>query len=135
MEWEDQATMSDASGQPFRRAAFGIVLALALTGCMRPTGDQAQLRAIRAESLRLMAIHPIDPAKGWAHVPRSEWPPASARLQPKRVTVFKGSLDIHIEDHLDGGWGYAVLRDKQNLPMPAGCYSEPGSGVFWHGPC
>jgi len=80
-----------------------------------------------------MAVHPT---QGWAVVPEREWPPVIASLHPHAVTVYGWGIDISIKPYFDGGWGYAIPRkDKQDLPMPAACYSEPGQGVFWHDPC
>jgi hypothetical protein len=115
---------------------FLILAALSLAGCQRPTQDQSKLRAIQVESQRLLATHRIDPTKGWADIPRSQWPPVIRSLQPHSVTVFGWGVDITTKPYLDGGWGYEVpLNGKHELPMPAECYSELGHGVFWHGPC
>lgn len=117
------------------RAALAFLAALVLlTGCAWPTFDQAALKAIRAEALLLMKTHPIKPPKDWAKVPKSQWPPAIAKLQPESVTVYEWGVDIWTNPHFDGGWGYHVPRRKEDLPRPAGAYSEPGPGVYWHGP-
>jgi hypothetical protein len=113
-----------------------MAIALALVaGCASPTHDESVLRAVKAESQLLVASHPIKPPKGWADVPRSEWPPAIAGLQPYSVIVRGSGVDILIKPDFDGGWGYEIPRDKRDLRMPAECYSEPGQGVFWHDPC
>jgi hypothetical protein len=101
---------------------------------MRPTHNQSELKAIKAEAQSLVATHPIKP-KGWVDVPKSEWPPVIASLQPYSVTVHTWGVDISIKPYFDGGWGYAVSRNKRDLPMLEKCWSEPGQGVFWHGPC
>jgi hypothetical protein len=102
---------------------------------MGPTHDESVLRAIKTESERLVATHPIKPPAHWADIPKREWPPTIAGLRPFSVTVFEWGVDILVRPDFDGGWGYEVPRDKRDLPMPAGCYSEPGPGVFWHGTC
>jgi len=114
-----------------------ILAALALlTGCHLPTHDQSKLKAIQAESERLFAAHPIEPSKGWADIPKNQWPPVIKSLHPYSVTVFGWGVDITTKPYFDGGWGYEVPQGgKHDLPMPAGCYSELGHGVFWHGLC
>ena len=68
-------------------------------------------------------------------IPRAQWPPAIASLKPAFVTVQEWGVDIDVKPYFDGGWGYQIPRNKRDLPKPAGCYSEPGPDVFWHGPC
>ena len=126
---------------PTRGRQIGIGVAVLATlvligGCVFPTYDQSKLKAIRAESMALMAAFPIDPSKRSADVPENRWPPAIAGLRPEHVTVHGWGVDIVIKPYFDGGWGYEIPRtDERDLPMPPGCYSEPGPGVFWHGPC
>ena len=108
---------------------------VALAGCERPTHNQYRLEAIRAEAMLLMATHPIDPAKGWLDLPKSELPPAIAGLKPAFVILDRRRVAIVTKPFFDGGWGYEVPRSKSDLGMPIDCYSEPGKGVFWHGPC
>lgn len=116
--------------------AFAVLAVLALIGgCTCPTHNQSTLRTIRTESQLLKATHPIDASKGWAEVPKSQWPPVIASLQPHSVTVYGWGVDILIKPYFDGGWGYGIARSKQDLPMASTCYSELGQGVFWHGPC
>lgn len=118
------------------RPALAFVSALVLlTGCERPTHDQTALKAIKTESEMLMKAYPIVPTKGWTDVPKSQWPPAIAKLHPQSVTVHEWGVDISTKPYFDGGWGYMIPRREKDVPMPAGCYSEPGPGVFWHGPC
>jgi hypothetical protein len=62
-------------------------------------------------------------------------PPAIASLRPEFVTVYNWGVDIPIKLFFDGGWGYHVARDRRDLPMSDGCYSEVSQGIFWHGPC
>ncbi|MGH6614900.1 hypothetical protein [Sphingomonas sp.] len=118
---------------------FAVFAALTLlTGCAIPsipTFSQSRLKAIKAESQLLMATHPIEPSKGWADIPKNQWPPVIASLQPFDVTVYKWGVNIGIKPYFDGGWGYHIGRSKQELPMPPGCYWELSLGVFWHGPC
>jgi hypothetical protein len=115
-------------------AALAIALTL-LAGCSRPTRDPSTLRAIKAESQYLTTTHPLNPTKGWVGVPKNQWTPAIASLEPYDVTVYSWGVGIGIKRWFDGGWGYDVPHNKRDLPMPAECYSEPGEGVFWHGPC
>lgn len=123
-------------GLPHNRAALAFVAALLLLGgCELPTRNQATLKEIKAESEQLMKAYPIVPPDAWVNVPRDHWPPAIAKLEPFLVTVHEWGVDISTKPYFDGGWGYMIPRRKQDLPMPAGCYSEPGPGVFWHGPC
>ena len=118
------------------RAALAFLAALVLlTGCEFPTYNQTKLKAIKAESELLMKTYPIVPPQEWVDVPESQWPPAIAKLHPHFVTVYGWGVAISTKPYFDGGWGYMIPRRKQDLPMPAGCYSEPGPGVFWHGPC
>ena len=81
-----------------------------------------------------MATHRIG-AEGSADVAETAWPPVIASLRPHFVAVHTWGVSISIKPYFDGGWGYHVARSKRDLPMPEGCYSEPGEGVFWHGPC
>jgi hypothetical protein len=119
--------------QPGRGPALLAALAL-LAGCAWPTRDQSKLKAIKAESEHLAATHPIGP-QGWTEISQSRWPPVIASLRPHSVTVHEWGVSISTKPYLDGGWGYHVSRYKRELPMPERCYSEPGEGVFWHGPC
>ena len=122
--------------QPHSRAAFAILAAVILiAGCQCPTRNQTRLKAIKAEAELLMKTHPIKPPKDWAHLPKSQWPPAIAKLEPYSVTIHPWGVDISTKPYFDGGWGYMIPRQEKDLPMPAGCYSEPGPGVYWHGPC
>lgn len=82
-----------------------------------------------------MKTHPVGSTLSWREIPRAEWPPTIASLDPKYVAVAKGSVDIVTRPFFDGGWGYNVPRSRDDLLMPAECYSEPSKGVFWHGPC
>jgi len=100
-----------------------------------PTHDQAELKAIAAESRRLMATHPIIPPERWVAVPENQWPPVITSLKPFSVTVYRGNVHISTKPYFDGGWGYGFAPDKRNLGMLAECWSELGHGVFWHGPC
>jgi hypothetical protein len=106
-----------------------------LCSCTGPTHDQDKLRAIKAEARALEASHPIKPPQHWVEIPQREWPPAIARLKPWIVTVHSWGVDIGIKPYFDGGWGYQIPHKADEMPMPAGCYSEPGPGVFWHDPC
>jgi hypothetical protein len=106
-----------------------------LSGCNRPISDAKKLEAIRAEAQALMKTHPPERPRTWRKVPKEQWPATIAGLHPEDVTVHAWGVDIMTKAYFDGGYGYEVPRSKANLPMPAACYSEPGQGVFWHGPC
>lgn len=108
---------------------------LVLGGCNRPISDPGKLQAIRAEAQALVDTYPPEQPNRWRNVPAEQWPSVIASLQPQRVEVYTWGVDITIKAGFDGGWGYAVPRRKSDLPMPTACYSEPGPGVFWHGPC
>ena len=134
---EGETSFRDAGKQPRRGAALtAMAIALALlSGCMGPTHDPSTLKAIKAESQRLIASHPITPPKGWAVVPRSEWPPVIASLRPYFVSVHPWGVDIMIKAEFDDNWGYEIPRNGQKPQFSGECYSEPGEGVFWHYPC
>ncbi|WP_404338862.1 hypothetical protein AB2M62_07105 [Sphingomonas sp. MMS12-HWE2-04] len=112
------------------------LMALALYCVLpHPTQDQMQLEAIAAESRHLMVTHPLDPSEQRADIPKGQWPPAIAKLEPYSVTVRHGMLDITTKPFFDGGWGYGFALDKRDLTMLVECWSELGRGVYWHGPC
>lgn len=115
-------------------ALLASLLAL-LCACARPVADPAKLDAIRNEALSLAKSHPAPVHRGWAAIPKNQWPPAIASLAPKIVTVDDTGVDILIQQGFDGGYGYEIPRDGHSLAMPAKCYSEPAKGLFWHGPC
>ncbi len=120
------------------RIVIPIVVLIALaTYCAfpRPTHDQAQLRAIAAESQRLMVAYPIRLSGQGINVPKEKWPPAIAGLKPASVTVRHGMVEITTKPFFDGGWGYGFAIDKHDLTMSAECWSELEHGVYWHGPC
>ncbi|WP_156022642.1 hypothetical protein [Sphingobium indicum] len=100
-----------------------------------PTHDQANLKAIAAESQSLMAAHPISAHGQSTDIPKDQWPPAIAELEPYSVTVYYGSLHIGTRPFFDGGWGYGFAPDKRNLGWLSDCWSELNYGLFWHGPC
>jgi hypothetical protein len=119
---------------PRRELAIPILFTL-LISCTRPISDPVKLRAIKAEAQSLMAVHPVKAPAASSEIPKSQWPPAIASLQPQFVTVHQWGVDILIKPDFDGGWGYDIPRNKLDLPMPEKCYSEQSQGVFWHGPC
>jgi hypothetical protein len=100
-----------------------------------PTHNQAQLQSIAAESQHLLATYPIQPLGPPAYIPKDNWPPTIASLEPASVTVRHGMVDITTKPFFDGGWGYGFTLDKQNLTMLVECWSELGRGIYWHGPC
>lgn len=100
-----------------------------------PTHDQRVLKAVAAESRRLMAAHPVGPIGPSIDLPKDKWPPAIASLKPDSVTVRPGMVDITTKPFLDGGWGYGFAPDKQNLTMLVECWSALGQDVYWHDPC
>lgn len=114
-------------------AAFAALIALG--GCDRPMFNMGKLPNVKAEAFALMRTHPVEAHASGRDIPRAEWPPTIASLNPQWVAVRQGSVDIMTRTFFDGGWGYNVPRDARDLPMPKRCYSEPIKGVFWHGPC
>ncbi len=113
----------------------GLIIILIAVGIYfispRPTHDEVELKAVAAESLRLMAAYP----QQYVDVPADKWPPAIAALKPLSVTVRDGMVDIPTKPGFDGGWGYGFALDKRDLTMLVECWSELGHGVYWHGPC
>ena len=126
---------------PMRRSRYQIILLATfatiafLSGCNRPISDTAKLEAIRAEAQVLMNTRPPEQPKSWRKVPKEQWPATIAGLDPEDVMVHTWGVEIMTKAYFDGGYGYEVPRSKADLPMAASCYSEPGKGVFWHGPC
>jgi poly(3-hydroxybutyrate) depolymerase len=117
-------------------AAITILVALGIYCAFpHPTYDQTELKAIAAESQRLMVAYPVGPTAQSAHVPKDKWPPAISSLKPYSVVVRHGMVDITTKPFFDGGWGYGFATDKRNLTMLVECWSELGQGVYWHGPC
>jgi hypothetical protein len=112
--------------------SFAILL---LGGCTSPIADPVRLGAIESEARSLIADHPIRPPNEWVDIPMNRLPPTIAALGPEAVAVHHWGVDIMMKPHFDGGYGYAVPKNKIELPMPAQCYSEIHQGVFWHGPC
>lgn len=121
------------------RAGVAILAALAvatsLGGCDRPMFNMAKMKDLKAESFALMRTHPTKRIPGWQEIPKNEWPRVISSLHPNSVTVGQWGVDISTRPFFDGGWGYHVPRNKGDLPLPPGCYSEPSPGVFWYGPC
>jgi len=105
-----------------------------LNACARPIVDVAKLEAIRKEARSLARSHPLAD-QGAVDIPKSQWPPAIASLDPKNVTVDHQRVDILIQQGFDGCYGYEIPRDGVSLAMQAQCYSQPGKGIFWHNPC
>lgn len=118
-------------GQP--RGILGLallpILALLAT-CAQPTRDPSKIKAIRAESLELIAAGPTG---AFTTAPKGGWPPAIASLDPDSVSVEPDGVDIMIKPSFDGGWGYYIPRDERNVPRNPGT-SPLGHGVYWHRP-
>ena len=113
-----------------------VLMALAIYSAFpHHTHNQTELKAIAAESRRLMAAYPISPSEQSANIPKDKWPPVITNLKPLSVTVRHGMVDITTKTDFDGGWGYGFALDKRDLTMLVECWSELGHGVYWHGPC
>jgi len=82
-----------------------------------PTYNQTKLKAVKVEAEILVAKHPIKASVYRVKIPKSQWPPAIASLEPEEVSVHRWGVDILIKSYFDGGWGYGVTRKKQDLPM------------------
>ena len=119
------------------RAATFIVLAVPVLfgGCPAPTYDAWKLQGVEAEAKRLMEAYPANPAWASDPVQRSEWPPVIASLDPEIVIVHRGWVYVMTEPFMDGGWGYEVVSDKEDLRMPPGCYMELRQRLYWRSPC
>ena len=129
---EKGANAEMASRQPHLRLTFAALAALALSrGCDWPTRDQATLKAVRAESLALMAAYPNDTH---ADVPKARWPRTIASLEPEIVWVDWDGVTIMTKPYFDGGWGYFVPVSESEPPEPAERYSKLADGVYWYGP-
>lgn len=128
-----------SSGMHFGGTSFVPLAAIGslalLGGCHRPISDQSKLNAVATEALSLMGTHPARPPQRFAEVRKSDWPASIASLRPERVVVHEWGIDISVKAYFDGGWGYHVARNRSDLPMPDGCYSQVSRSVFWHGPC
>ena len=129
-------------GMAFSRWGCGILLvALIPLGWLaafpQPAWNQSSLKGIKAESQVLMANYPVVPPDYWTNVPKDQWPPTIASLEPFDVTVHTWGVNIGTKPFFDGGWGYGVPRSgkKTDLPMLQECWSEVSPGLFWHGPC
>lgn len=108
---------------------FATLAALtALSGCERPTQDQAKLNAIEAEARQLMKAYPSD-----ASIPEARWPSTIARLDPDFVLLSPDGAYISTKAYFDGGWGYFILRPGQDLPEPIERFDKIGDGIYrWH---
>jgi hypothetical protein len=109
----------------------GLTVAALITGCTQPTHDHATLAAIKAESLALMQAHP---AKMDHPLPKGEWPPFIASLEPTFVSVDQAGVNIMVKPDFDGGYGYYVLKKGQGLPGPPEMYSRLDEGIYWYRP-
>ena len=102
-----------------------------LTACVRPIDDQSTLKEIQTEAQILIKNTPI---KAAAAVPKSKWPKVITSLNPESVTVLKDGVDILIKPNFDGGWGYFIPVDLQEIPEPKGRFATVGQGVYWYHP-
>jgi hypothetical protein len=100
-----------------------------------PSYNQAELKAIAAESRGLMASYPLGPSGHYISIPKDKWPPVITGLKPYSVTVYHGMVDITTKPFFDGGWGYGFALQKRDLTMLVECWSELDQSVYWHGPC
>ena len=113
---------------------MGLTMLMLLDGCPRPTHDSWTLQQVEGEARGLMATHPVDPAKGWAEVPKNEWPPIIASLDPEMVWRMHGGVRVIVKPFFDGGWGYFIPpRTDHATPNP--CYRRLSESVYWHDPC
>lgn len=114
------------------RFAFAALAALLLlASCAFPTRNPSVLKAIKADSEKLMRTWSTTSG---GTVPKGEWPPSIAKLEPEFVTVYPDGVDIMTKPYFDGGWGYFVPRSDREPPEPAGRYSELGQGIYWYHP-
>lgn len=119
-----------------RIGTFAALTALLLfSGCPGPVYETSKIRAIKAEAEQLRAAHPTRRGERWIEIPRSEWPPAIASLQPETVFLRAGQVHISIVPFFDGGWGYEIPPAEEERAISAECYLALGEGVFWHDPC
>jgi hypothetical protein len=116
--------------------AIAVLAALGIYSAFpHPIHNETRLKAIAAESRRLILTYPVRPNAQSVHLPRNAWPPVIASLKPESVVVSHGMVDITTRSSFDGGWGYGFAYDKQNLTMLVECWSALGHDVYWHGPC
>lgn len=97
-----------------------------------PTRNDAKLMAMNAEARRLM---PLRTSLDWNGVPKNRWPGTIASLNPQWVQLYPWGVEVQIEGFFDGGWGYHILLNGRELPMPKECYEDLGRSIYWHGPC
>lgn len=117
-------------------AAVGVTFStVVLSACTSPISDPVTLRAIEREARVLVSDRPQSLSVERIDIPEQRLPPKIASLSPKAVTVQQWGVDIIVKPGFDGGYGYAIPHRREDLPMPAKCYSDLGQGVFWHGPC
>lgn len=102
-----------------------------LTACARPIYDQSTLKVIQTEAQTLIKNTPM---RASTTVPKSKWPQVIASLDPESVTVLTDGVDILIRRDFDGGWGYFVPINKQEIPEPKGRFAAVGQGVYWYHP-
>lgn len=115
---------------------IAILIALSIYSAFpHPTHNQAKLKAVAAESQRLIVTNMKGRNFQSVDLPKEEWPPTIASLKPYSVTVRHDMVDITTKLYFDGGWGYGFAMDKRNLTMLVECWSELGQNVYWHGPC
>lgn len=114
------------------KSAFALMIALTLlSSCERPTRDPVKLAAIKTESEILMKAQT---GKNDEFVPNPAWPRGIASLKPDSVSIDADGVHITVKPYFDGGWGYFVPREEQQLPEPVGRFNEAGQGVYWWHP-
>ena len=113
-------------------AAVAVLVAIGIYSAFpHPTHNEATLKALRAESLVLLASKRTYTGPD---LPKSQWPLAIAKLRPTFIIVYPDSVEIVTKPFFDGGWGYHVARDDRASPKPAGRYSKLDQGVYWFHP-
>lgn len=122
---------------------FALAALFLLAGCAFPISDEEALKAIKAESLELMAKAPPENASALPEdqgtnasfdLPKNRWPRAIAGLKPAFVVVRSDSVYLMTKPDFDGGWGYYVPRNEQEHPQPEGRYTKLKHGVYWFHP-
>jgi hypothetical protein len=112
-------------------ALVGVVL-IVLTGCARPTLDQAGRQALAAEAAAMLST--IAPDEVGVSLPRDQWPPTILSLEPQDVRATASGLYVSMGSFLAMESGYFVPRNEAAFsPMAGGdpSYRSLGDGVYW----